>query len=68
METEPENQEQKEAAKKILEAINLLPPACKEVFSKSRFEGKKYAEIYYNSFLINRVCFFCIGANAGGAT
>ena len=37
--------EQKELKERIQEAINSLPPRCKEVFCKSRLEGKKYGEI-----------------------
>ena len=37
--------EQKEMRARINEAIEKLPGRCKEVFCKSRFEGKKYAEI-----------------------
>ncbi len=37
--------EGKEALKRILSAIESLPPRCKEVFRKSRFEELKYAEI-----------------------
>lgn len=37
--------EEKETRERIQRAINSLPPKCKEVFNKSRGEGKKYAEI-----------------------
>jgi RNA polymerase sigma-70 factor (ECF subfamily) len=37
--------EQKETRARIDEAIENLPERCREVFCKSRFEGKKYAEI-----------------------
>jgi len=37
--------EQKEIRKRITEAIEKLPGKCREVFYKSRYEGKKYAEI-----------------------
>lgn len=37
--------EQKETRTRINEAIEKLPGRCREVFCKSRFEGKKYAEI-----------------------
>ncbi|MBC7829753.1 MAG: RNA polymerase sigma-70 factor [Chitinophagaceae bacterium] len=37
--------EQKEVKERILLAIDRLPARCKEVFCKSRLEGKKYAEI-----------------------
>jgi RNA polymerase sigma-70 factor, ECF subfamily len=37
--------EEKEARSRIKAAIDALPSRCKEVFCKSRFEGKKYAEI-----------------------
>jgi RNA polymerase sigma-70 factor, ECF subfamily len=37
--------EEKESRAKIHEAIDSLPPRCKEVFCKSRFEGMKYAAI-----------------------
>ena len=37
--------EEKETRIRIQQAINSLPGRCKEVFCKSRFEGKKYAEI-----------------------
>ena len=37
--------EEKELRIKIQTAVDQLPPRCKEVFYKSRFEGKKYAEI-----------------------
>jgi RNA polymerase sigma-70 factor (ECF subfamily) len=37
--------EEKETRERIHRAINGLPPKCKEVFYKSRFEGKKYVEI-----------------------
>ncbi len=39
------NPEEKEARAKIQGAIDSLPPKCKEVFCKSRFEGMKYAAI-----------------------
>ncbi|MGB8190504.1 MAG: RNA polymerase sigma-70 factor, partial [Chitinophagaceae bacterium] len=37
--------EQKEMMERIQQAIDQLPPRCKEVFVKSRLEAKKYAEI-----------------------
>jgi RNA polymerase sigma-70 factor (ECF subfamily) len=37
--------EEREIKARISQAINSLPPRCKEVFCKSRLEGKKYAEI-----------------------
>ena len=37
--------EEKETRLRINMAIDALPLRCKEVFCKSRFEGKKYAEI-----------------------
>ena len=37
--------EQKEYSARIQKAIDELPPRCKEVFYKSRMEGKKYAAI-----------------------
>jgi RNA polymerase sigma-70 factor (ECF subfamily) len=37
--------EEKEIRNRIHRAIETLPPRCKEVFCKSRFEGKKYSEI-----------------------
>jgi RNA polymerase sigma-70 factor, ECF subfamily len=37
--------EQKETLQRIRKAIDELPPRCKEVFLKSRMEGKKYADI-----------------------
>jgi RNA polymerase sigma-70 factor, ECF subfamily len=37
--------EQKETLERIRKTIDELPPRCKEVFLKSRLEGKKYAEI-----------------------
>jgi RNA polymerase sigma-70 factor (ECF subfamily) len=37
--------EEKETRIRIQQAINSLPGRCKEVFCKSRFEGKKYTEI-----------------------
>jgi RNA polymerase sigma-70 factor (ECF subfamily) len=37
--------EEKEIRLRIHAAIEVLPPKCREVFSKSRIEGKKYAEI-----------------------
>jgi RNA polymerase sigma-70 factor (ECF subfamily) len=37
--------EQKEIRNRIREAINQLPPRCREIFLKSRLEGRKYAEI-----------------------
>lgn len=37
--------EQKEVRARINHAIEALPQRCKEVFCKSRFESKKYAEI-----------------------
>lgn len=35
----------KETSDRIMFHINNLPPQCKLIFNKSRFEGKKYAEI-----------------------
>ncbi|HEY8955022.1 RNA polymerase sigma-70 factor [Chitinophaga sp.] len=35
----------KEAYRRIMGGIESLPPQCKLIFTKSRFEGKKYAEI-----------------------
>jgi RNA polymerase sigma-70 factor, ECF subfamily len=37
--------EQKETRARIQQAIDSLPPKCREVFYKSRFQEKKYAEI-----------------------
>jgi len=37
--------EEQEIKARINQAIDALPPRCKEVFCKSRLEGKKYAEI-----------------------
>jgi RNA polymerase sigma-70 factor (ECF subfamily) len=37
--------EEKELERRITTAIEALPPRCKEVFCKSRLEGKRYAEI-----------------------
>ena len=37
--------EEKEARIRIQRTIDSLPQRCKEVFYKSRFEGKKYTEI-----------------------
>lgn len=37
--------EEKEIRERIRQAIDTLPPRCKEVFCKSRLEGKKYASI-----------------------
>jgi RNA polymerase sigma-70 factor (ECF subfamily) len=37
--------EEREIKARINQAIDALPPRCKEVFCKSRLEGKKYAEI-----------------------
>jgi RNA polymerase sigma-70 factor (ECF subfamily) len=37
--------EQTEALERIRRTIDELPPRCKEVFLKSRQEGKKYSEI-----------------------
>jgi RNA polymerase sigma-70 factor (ECF subfamily) len=39
------NPEEKELRERIVRAVEQLPPRCKEVFLKSRMEGKKYAEI-----------------------
>ncbi|MDR0332853.1 MAG: RNA polymerase sigma-70 factor [Dysgonamonadaceae bacterium] len=36
---------EKELEQKINESIERLPPECREVFKKSRFEDKKYEEI-----------------------
>lgn len=35
----------KELDEKIKEAIERLPPACKQIFKMSRFDGLKYAQI-----------------------
>jgi len=35
----------KETYQRIMASIESLPPQCKLIFTKSRFEGKKYAEI-----------------------
>ena len=37
--------EQKEIRARVREAIQQLPPRCREIFLKSRLEGRKYAEI-----------------------
>ena len=37
--------EQKETRTRIREAIRQLPPRCREIFLKSRLEGRKYSEI-----------------------
>lgn len=37
--------EEKEIRARIQQAIDTLPPRCREVFCKSRLEGKKYATI-----------------------
>jgi len=37
--------EEREIRNRIYQAIETLPPRCKEVFCKSRLEGKKYSEI-----------------------
>jgi RNA polymerase sigma-70 factor, ECF subfamily len=37
--------EQKEVRLRIDAAISALPPQCREVFMKSRMEGKRYSEI-----------------------
>jgi RNA polymerase sigma-70 factor (ECF subfamily) len=37
--------EEKELERQIYAAIDTLPPRCREVFCKSRLEGKRYAEI-----------------------
>ena len=37
--------EEKELQQQIHHAIEALPPRCREVFCKSRLEGKRYAEI-----------------------
>jgi RNA polymerase sigma-70 factor, ECF subfamily len=37
--------EDKETRLRIQQAIDALPPKCREVFYKSRFEGKKYSVI-----------------------
>jgi RNA polymerase sigma-70 factor (ECF subfamily) len=42
---ESNSTEEKETRVKIHQAIDGLPPRCKEVFWKSRFEGMKYAAI-----------------------
>ncbi|MCD8043920.1 MAG: RNA polymerase sigma-70 factor [Tannerellaceae bacterium] len=36
---------EKELENEIYKSINKLPPECRSVFEKSRFEGKKYEEI-----------------------
>jgi RNA polymerase sigma-70 factor (ECF subfamily) len=43
--SEPNSAEQKEIRKRINEEIEKLPERCREVFYKSRMEGKKYAQI-----------------------
>lgn len=43
--SEPNSAEQKELSKRINEEIEKLPGRCREVFYKSRIEGKKYALI-----------------------
>jgi RNA polymerase sigma-70 factor (ECF subfamily) len=35
----------KETSRQIMDAVESLPPRCRQVFMKSRFEKKKYAEI-----------------------
>lgn len=37
--------EEKETNTRITNLVNGLPPKCKEVFCKNRYEGKKYKEI-----------------------
>lgn len=37
--------EEKETNTRVINAIDTLPPKCREVFVKSRYEGKRYAEI-----------------------
>jgi RNA polymerase sigma-70 factor (ECF subfamily) len=37
--------EQKETMARIQAAVDTLPPRCREIFFKSRFEGKRYAAI-----------------------
>jgi RNA polymerase sigma-70 factor (ECF subfamily) len=37
--------EQREKVERIEKTLESLPPACREIFIKSRFEQKKYAEI-----------------------
>lgn len=37
--------DEKETSARVLTAIETLPPKCKEVFLKSRHEGKRYGEI-----------------------
>ena len=37
--------EDMEVQKRILAAIELLPDRCKEIFYKTKFEGKKYLEV-----------------------
>lgn len=34
-----------EVQSRIQQALDKLPPKCREVFENSRFEGKKYKEI-----------------------
>ena len=36
---------EKEINGRVMKAIETLPPKCKEIFMKSRDEGKKYGEI-----------------------
>ncbi len=37
--------EEREIDGRVIQAIETLPPKCKEIFMKSRYEGKRYAEI-----------------------
>ena len=37
--------EEKETSTRITNLVNDLPPKCREVFCKNRYEGKKYKEI-----------------------
>jgi RNA polymerase sigma-70 factor, ECF subfamily len=39
------NTDEKETNNRIINAIETLPPKCKEIFVKNRNEGKRYAEI-----------------------
>ena len=37
--------EDREVNSRVSMAINSLPPKCREIFNKSRYEGKRYGEI-----------------------
>jgi RNA polymerase sigma-70 factor, ECF subfamily len=37
--------EERETNNRIIAAIDTLPPKCREIFNKSRYDGKRYAEI-----------------------